>query len=155
MKQLKMCTKCLAEVAEEKEDGSINMVGDNDSNICNRDKLTITSEDGTEYSFEAPEFDIVLFSTYEEYVYGRRGLVPFRLKLSTGAAYMDQDLTRGYVFKLTPIKKPWYEDEANFPALVKHHNLVWVAYSKGEVKDATLATKQEVESLYYEGRSDD
>lgn len=85
-----------------------------------------------------------------------------------GKAYrLRNDFKRVSGFDLTPIKKPWYEDENNFPCLVKWIDVdnktvfdVVKSYSDGKLKGNVdeyffpsmieLPTKEEVLSLFKE-----
>lgn len=118
------------------------------------------------YGFEVPEFEAELY--YKDKFGCIYGLVDgFSFMFDTdGTAYnsdkTDEELNLQY--NLTPIKKPWYEDESNFPCVVKNtHTGIFQIMRKSNnsiqcihtlqtynPKNYRLATKEEVLSLFKE-----
>ena len=78
--------------------------------------------------------------------------------LNGGAIFGDN----ANLFNLTPIKPKWCEDDVNFPvALISVDGFYPIIVDTKENYNLNynnshwrLATKQEVESLYYEGKQD-
>ena len=115
--------------------------------------IKITDEAGTTYEFEKPVESIVLYEvTQAGYIFGRvfynMEWYPEVWKASDGSSMSSE-------VNLTPIKKPWYEDEANFPALVwdNLNEYYEIMYRRVDISDnMRLATQAEVYDLYYEGK---
>jgi len=149
---------------EGKEDGQMEMenVNNSVSDSINTNKLdnqspSITDDDGKEYKFEKPDFIVKLLCVAEGYIFGYIkddvGLLPASHQWNLNGYGIDNS-----DYNLTPIK-PWYEEEANFPAFV-----INLGYSKGKVilnkKQAENmqmerwreATKEEHASLYYKDK---
>ena len=122
--------------------------------------LSITAEDGTVYEFEKPDFDCELLKVYEnkkivgsacDASFGHE-LQPFIWNINGIVISRDSR-----IYDITPIKKPWYENEDNFPALLIWNDYDRVVYNKNEAinnleKNWRLATKEEVEALYYDNK---
>lgn len=138
-----------------------------------KETISITAEDGTVYEFEKPEFGCEFWKIGSinnlQYsiigsveMYGCTNLVYWNFdgKCHQGNGYFINE------WNLTQIKKEWYEDETNFPALlIKNYGTEEKPdYDYGLIMNASsyivqveengwrLATKEEVESLYYEGK---
>lgn len=116
------------------------------------------------YGFEKPDFECEILKEYGDYLIGARldldVWIHMRWYKKTGGAYLSDD------FNLTPIKKPWYEDESNFPCLCywnggeefihivnydkKENSISGIGENSYYPSEIRLATKEEVLSLYKE-----
>mgnify|MGYP006995583509 CR=1 FL=1 len=131
--------------------------------------LSITADDGTVYEFEKPSFECELLKVVDElnsqciigYTFKNNRVLATKwhidgCEMFTGTFSQNVDLT--------PIAKPWYENEANFPALVTKDGdtfQVWQKHFFERMLESMLddfangwrlATKQEVDSLYYQDK---
>jgi len=164
-------------VEEGEEDGkrynSNDMLDDNSSSVYMEGTLSITDDNGKVYEFEKPEFECELLKVVGLWIVGYSKMDEGNLTLmarcwdkNTGIM-IDSDTIR--YFDLTPIKKQWYEEfidaEPFEIAVVDKGNCIFTATgfdgtmfydSNGnEISFATnlrLATKDEVMSLYWEGK---
>lgn len=142
----------------------------NDTKENEMETLKIEDENGKVYEFGKPDFECKLHEVFSGLIYGRINNLPARWSLDDGEAkavgsrYSSIDK-----HNLTPIKPKWYEDESNFPALMYRQDISDEEYSPyvtiaGNIAGykslivrssmIRLATKEEVESLYYEGKND-
>ena len=107
------------------------------------------------YRFEKPEFECGLLAIVGGFIMGW-----FKLK-DTECLAQQWDLYgncfEGHDYNLTPIKPKWYEEEANFPALIKGakgffvvDELSSIGIHNIEDRSIRLATKDELMSLYYD-----
>ena len=126
--------------------------------------LSITDEaTGKEYKFEKPDWWNDKCELFRVYLDEKR--IVGSIKIDNSAQFLVKwsfagQITDGYGHEhLTPIKTKWYEDEANFPALVVRDNNIIALRSPNKehylqaVKDGyRLATKDEVLALYYEDK---
>ena len=122
--------------------------------------ISIKDEDGKVYEFEKPRFECELLKVVDGMI-----VMYYKTILGTmGARILTSDGTStDESFSLTPIKPKWYEDESNFPMYItpidsdsmtnpmiltkpKHYSNI------GNPHLWRLATKEEVQSLYYEGK---
>ena len=87
-----------------------------------QDTISIIDEDGTVYEFEKPEFECEFWKTIGNTLYG--------IVYEDGRDVAQQwDIRDGESFEfirigdikfnLTPVKKQWYEDDNNFPCLIR------------------------------------
>ena len=137
--------------------------------------ISIIDEDGKVYEFEKPEFDGEIVKVVGIFIIGYTneifGAYPHSWNKLTGEC-TDGDSEEYRKYDLTPIqkKKKWYENEDNFPALVSYNStdqgdLFCTAYkyedeflydeldkSIAHLNQCRLSTKQELNSLYYEGK---
>jgi len=127
--------------------------------------LSITAEDGAHYEFSKPEFDCEFKFANSAWVYGivktqNNHKHTYRWS-ANGTCQSVGRLTNHYSarFNLTPIVKKWYEDERNFPAIIIRHGgtdlmIVFSKWLYDSLKhDYRLATKQEVNKLYYQDKN--
>lgn len=129
--------------------------------------ISIKDDNGKEYIFEMPEFECGLLKVIENnretfaigYIYDYQ-VLPCVWNLDNGICYygtMTSTAIDGK-YNLTPIKPKWYEDESNFPALMTYNRTSFgLSHSKRTAQEKLLkgwrlATKEEVMSLYYEGK---
>ena len=137
--------------------------GDTNRNSDRENVISIKDDNGVEYIFEKPEFEVlsIIYCNISGMIFGiikrsRDSVLTVTQWTPKGSCSTNTD------YDLTPIKPKWYEDESNFPALAVrgkelhiiidklsadyylHHNTGW-----------RLATKDEVMSLYYEGKDND
>lgn len=120
------------------------------------------------FGFEAPEFEGEILKELSDHN-GKKYFIGYSIDVREGIGFpypktwtedgkcFNDDDIKIDGFDLTPIKKPWYEDESNFPclALDTKHDVWTVLYRKSEVINSDeeryeLATKEEVLSLYKE-----
>ena len=124
--------------------------------------LSITDKDGKVYEFKKPDFECNLFEIHKGTIYGRANETVSKWQLN--GKHLPPNGYNNY--NLAPIQKKWYEDEANFPALVSYNStdqgdLYCTAYgyeneflydelnkSIAHLNHLRLATKQERDSLY-------
>jgi len=119
-------------------------------NVNSNEAISITDDNGKVYSFEKPEFECELkFVDVKSKIIGTINN-NITIWENNGECYYTETVSG--MWNLIPIKKLWCENPENFPAVVKHHNLIWIAYSKGEIKDARLATAEELLALYHQGK---
>ena len=141
---------------------------DSGNNISMGETISIKDDNGKEYLFEKPEFECELLKVTKDgfilgYIRDDIGLAPIPMSWSdvTGFCYSDCESEIGY--NLTPIKAKWYEDESNFPALLVTNSgsdeffLETFPLNEGtkillETKKLGLATKEEINSLYYQDK---
>lgn len=137
--------------------------------------ISIKDEQGKEYKFEKPEFECellyvdklerVYFVSYNTVYSWRNNIV---LLISTEDSYDIGDVN--YKINLTLIKPKWCEDKSNFPAFVydefsgellkvtslnKIGNCIQYKTPIGlscDFDKFRLATKEEVMSLFYDGK---
>ena len=120
--------------------------------------ISIKDDNGVVYEFEKPDFECELLKVYGDYMIGAT-------LSETGKTWMEEKWTIAGKSKhhkkwnLTPLKKEWFKDENNFPALVIGSNELFVIDTitslgilKIESNELRLATKEELNSLYYEGK---
>ena len=135
--------------------------------ILGSETLKIKDEDGKVYEFEKPNNFLaeLLKVIGSSYIVGLRNEVQMIrwdihgvCVVTTQGARLVEHASK---YNLTPIKPKWYEDESNFPCLIVSETNDWLGIKSKErflyfTEDSTskwkLATKQEVESLYYEGK---
>lgn len=110
------------------------------------------------YGFEKPSFECELLyncnhNFIQGYVIARQIKYP-RMWNIDGVCFecMSGEFSENY--NLTPIKKPWYEDESNFPVLMKDNkeeDIYLTARNKEHYlrlkEDCRLATNEEIDQL--------
>jgi len=133
--------------------------------------ISIKDSDGKVYKFEKPEFEVELYSVKPQD--GTKVIIgafysPDR-KWHTGKWGINGNVGIRYnsSVNLTPIKPKWYEDGNNFPALITDGKIFEIAESFNITKQRfnfrniyysnicngwRLATKEEIESLYYQDK---
>jgi len=136
--------------------------------------ISIKDKNGKIYEFEKPEFECELLKVKNGMIYGiatnhQNSVCSFQWN-TAGSIYSTtaSSLKGSGVRNLTPVEPKWYEDENNFPALVKFGNqksfdtVDYYKHEKNEIwnhqggyykpKEIRLATKEEVLSLYYKDK---
>lgn len=119
------------------------------------------------YGFEKPDFECEILGEKFNALVGWASKDNFPFEAVLWSKKGITSLNRQSHYNLTPIKKLWYEDESNFPCLVKwidsDNNTLFdtvKSYENGKLKGnvdeyffpnmVELATKEEVLSLYKE-----
>jgi len=153
------------------EQGEENMSKDNMGGVNIIDTTSVTDSEGKEYKFEKLEFEIVISDEFNNKAFGRFkhkafGWIAFSLTTTGRLSHQHGS------FDLTPIKSKWYEDESilskGVPIVYSRDNtILGVCYSlkDNELLDSAgtaltgvnetgwrLATKQEIDSLFYDGK---
>jgi len=139
-------------------------VGDIAETTSEAETISIKDEQGEEYKFEKPKFECELFKMVGTSIFGwcrqiSNPKVTYAVEWDMWGKckWIKSAKTKDY--NLKPIKPNWHEDESNFPALItlKENNYKfelcvslehWVNFRHYY----RLATKQEVDSLYYQGK---
>ena len=127
--------------------------------------LSITSDEGTTYEFEQPDFECELkFIADGEWIYGHiddDGLgINHRFMCSwgvnSGTAICVDGLYNFSCYNLSPIKPNWYDVESNFPAIVIDDDTelaictcksIWTNVYANHYGNYRLATKAERDRL--------
>ena len=123
--------------------------------------ISITAEDGTVYEFEKPDFQCELLKVYKDTIIIGSACDAYHHSTLQAISWMTDGCTvkdRDSIYELTPIKKPWYEDESNFPTLLKAQGEYYLeTYPLNEgtkvlvkTNKIRLATKEELLALYVE-----
>jgi len=148
-----------------KSEGETDAITDSRTDMCNNgdsdgDKvdMEITDDDGKVYSFEKPKFECELLKVTDKYLYGL--IFPKdseeqiqRWDLETGRSYFTSMLQD----ELIPIKP---KEEIKFPALMINRYYSFTSVKNKEeyllnLDHWRLATKDELDGLYYEGKNNE
>ena len=110
-------------------------------------------DDFAKLGFEEPDFECEIFAQKDVYFYG----IVLELGVWIQCRWDKQGRSSIWGrFNLTPIKKPWYEDESNFPCLLvltggtlslEHYPMNAGTKTMIEASYARLATNEEIDSL--------
>lgn len=121
-----------------------------------KETISVTDENGKVYEFEKPEFECELYAIKQNRIVGfATSNMGYGLEWRLDGSIIGRG--NSDYLRLTRIKKEWYEDEANFPCWITNGNSILPAKSKNNylanAKDGwRLATKEEVETLYYKDK---
>jgi len=124
--------------------------------------ISIKDESGKEYVFEKPEFGCELLKVYGNHIIGAT-------QTDSGDSWMEEKWTidgkskHHAKWNITPIKPKWYEDEDKFPVLLINNDGSDVFFVETyplnvgtkvlvDTKILGLATKEEVDLLYYQDK---
>lgn len=122
------------------------------------DTISIADDNGKEYKFKKPEFECELLKVMHP-----KSKLPDILAIIANdiivtfftngeCYYMDE--SDAFDYNLTPIKPKWYDNESNFPAVMidEESQTPYITDINGILKGSRLATKEEVNSLYYQDK---